>query len=263
MVRPPTSWRHADAIAPTRSTYRARESPDQDFARQGARRLSYGEAVAAANQTAHALIEHGVGEGDRVAILAKNSLEYLLLYLGAAKAGAVTVPINYRLAPPEWRYILADSGARICFVGPEFVDGVNERRGDLATVEHALVVGGEPPAGWESYTDWTAAAPATAPDRRVDGRPRRVPDVHQRHHRPSEGRRAHSPSRDRQPGADRAGVPGSARRAQPRGRAALPCGDGAVHVQPLSGGVGPWSSSSSSIRSRSCGSSTKNASGSP
>ena len=187
---------------------------------------------------------------------------YLLLYLGAAKAGAVTVPINYRLAPPEWRYILADSGARICFVGPEFVDGVNERRGDLATVEHALVVGGEPPAGWESYTDWTAAAPATAPDRRGTA----DHDAYQMYTSGTTGHPKGAVLTHRAVTANLVqialacqGRPPSAaswsRRSSMRGR-----------CRPRSapfGGVGPWSSSSSSIRSRSCASSTKNASGSP
>ena len=48
--------------------------------------------------------------GARVAFLAKNCAEFVLFYYGAAKAGVVPVPLNYRLAPPEWSYIVNDAG---------------------------------------------------------------------------------------------------------------------------------------------------------
>ena len=86
--------------------YHARERPASEFAVQGDRRLTYQEALAQINQLANAFVDTGLEKGDRVAILAKNSIDYVLLYYGAAKAGVVPVPLNYRLAPPEWRYIL-------------------------------------------------------------------------------------------------------------------------------------------------------------
>ena len=92
---------------------RARETPDLAFVEFGDRKLSYGEADAAANRLANALITSGLAPNDRFAILAKNCVEYLLIYFAASKAGVVPVPLNFRLAPPEWTYILNDSGARL------------------------------------------------------------------------------------------------------------------------------------------------------
>jgi acyl-CoA synthetase (AMP-forming)/AMP-acid ligase II len=60
--------------------WQAREHPDQDFAIQGARRISYPEAQALANRIANALVAKSLAPGDRVALLAKNSIEYALWY---------------------------------------------------------------------------------------------------------------------------------------------------------------------------------------
>jgi acyl-CoA synthetase (AMP-forming)/AMP-acid ligase II len=81
--------------------YWARERPNGEFAVQGSRRLTYREALAQVNGLASACVDAGLQIGDRIAVLGKNSLEYVLLYYGASKAGVVPVPLNYRLAPPE------------------------------------------------------------------------------------------------------------------------------------------------------------------
>ena len=97
--------------------YQARARPDAEFAVMGGCRLAYGEADAAANRLANALVAAGLAAGDRVAFLAHNCLEYMLFYYAASKAGVVPVPLNYRLAPPEWAYILKDSGAKLMIIG--------------------------------------------------------------------------------------------------------------------------------------------------
>ena len=99
--------------------YHAREHADVDFAIEGERRLSYLEAVAHANRLANALIAEGFELGDRVAFLSKNSIEHALFYYACSKAGVVPVPLNYRLAPPEWEFILNDAGARLLVAQPE------------------------------------------------------------------------------------------------------------------------------------------------
>lgn len=93
--------------------YQARERPTAEFAVQGNCRLTYREALREVHQLAHALVGEGIQIGDRVAILAKNRLESLLLYLAASKTGVVPVPLNYRMAPPEWAYILQDAQVRL------------------------------------------------------------------------------------------------------------------------------------------------------
>ena len=64
------------------------------------RTTTYAELDRRASQVAQALIAEGVRPGDRIAHLGKNSDLYLELLLGAAKAGVVMVPVNWRLAPP-------------------------------------------------------------------------------------------------------------------------------------------------------------------
>src|SRR5678815_2853371 len=88
------------------------------------RTTTYEQLDARASQVAQGLIALGVRPGDRVAHLGKNTDLYLELMLGAAKAGAVITPVNWRLAPREFAYIINDSEAKVLFVGPEFVGAI-------------------------------------------------------------------------------------------------------------------------------------------
>src|SRR5690606_9639862 len=67
--------------------FRVRETPDAEFAVHGARRITYGEAAERVNRLANALLASGLRRGDRVAYLAKNGIEYAIMYYGASKAG--------------------------------------------------------------------------------------------------------------------------------------------------------------------------------
>ncbi len=146
--------------------YRAREHADADFALQGDRQLTYGDAHASANRIAHALIAEGLVPGDRVAFLSKNSIEQAVFYYAASKAGVVPVPLNYRLAPPEWAYILNDAGAKLVIAQPEFATALNPVRDELASAKRFLSANG-PADGWDSYDDFSASCPPTAPDRDI------------------------------------------------------------------------------------------------
>jgi acyl-CoA synthetase (AMP-forming)/AMP-acid ligase II len=148
--------------------YLGRERATQEFAVQGTRRLTYGEAVGAANRLANALIAAGVAPGARVGVLAKNCLEYPLFFYGCAKAGAVPVPLNYRLAAPEWEYILGDAGASVVIARGELVDALEPVRSKLPSVRRWLALDSSAPAGWEDYARWVAAAPDTTPGRSID-----------------------------------------------------------------------------------------------
>ncbi|MER7182324.1 long-chain fatty acid--CoA ligase [Streptomyces hyaluromycini] len=79
----------------------------------GDRRITYSELDWRTGQLADALRELGVRRGDRVAALMTNSAAFLETLFAAAKLGAVFVPINFRLAPPEVAHLLADSGADV------------------------------------------------------------------------------------------------------------------------------------------------------
>ncbi|MEE8346371.1 MAG: long-chain-fatty-acid--CoA ligase [Dehalococcoidia bacterium] len=145
--------------------YHGREQPDVEFAVQGERRMTFGEAVVEANRLANAFVSAGIQIGDRVAFLSKNSIEYALMYYGASKAGVVPVPVNYRLAATEWPYIINDAEAKMLIVSSEYVSPAGGIRGELKTVERFLAIDGRGADGWDDYRKWTADQPATPPDR--------------------------------------------------------------------------------------------------
>src|SRR5215212_5231598 len=95
----------------------AERHPDVEFAVHGSRRLTYREAQAATELLANALLSAGLRPGDRISILAKNCIEYPLVYFAASRVGVVPVPLNYRSAPREWAYVVEDAGARALLVG--------------------------------------------------------------------------------------------------------------------------------------------------
>ncbi len=77
---------------------------------------SYAELQDRSLRWAGALHGLGIRSGDRVALLMFNSLDYWALYLGMTRLGAIAVRVNFRLAPAELGFVLADSGAvAVCF----------------------------------------------------------------------------------------------------------------------------------------------------
>jgi acyl-CoA synthetase (AMP-forming)/AMP-acid ligase II len=147
--------------------YHARTRGEAEFAVQGDRRMTYSEALAETNRLANALVSAGLQSGDRIAILAKNSIEYILLYLAASKSGVVPVPLNYRLAPAEWRYIANDAGAKMFLAAGEYPQALEAIRSELKTVERFIAIDGSGAPGWEDGLVWLANQPVTAPDRLI------------------------------------------------------------------------------------------------
>ncbi len=123
--------------------------------------LTYGELDERTNRLAQALVGAGVGPGDRVAYLDKNSPEQMELMFAAGKVGAVPCPVNYRLAPPEVAWIVADSGARVFAIGEEFVAGVRKVDSDLAGVRKVVIGAGD--GEWEDLAAWRDRHPAADP----------------------------------------------------------------------------------------------------
>jgi long-chain acyl-CoA synthetase len=107
------------------------DRPDRPALRWEGGELTYADLDRSTSKLAQALRRSGVGPGDRVAYLDKNGPEQIELLLAAAKLGAVPTPVNYRLAPPEIAFIVADSGARFLAVGEEFVPAVAKVSSDL------------------------------------------------------------------------------------------------------------------------------------
>ena len=84
--------------------------------------MTYAQFADGATGSRRCCGSRGVGKGDRVAYLGENSPEFLQVIFGAAQLGAVFVPVNTRLAPPEIAYVLADCGARVLIHDPDFAD---------------------------------------------------------------------------------------------------------------------------------------------
>lgn len=134
--------------------FHARHRPDRIAFHFEDRVTTYREFDLLVNRVANALIADGVKPGSRVGFIDKNSDLFYQLVFGAAKAGAVSVGINWRLAPPEVAYILNDSRAEVLFVGPAFFSLVDEIRGDLKHVRRVVAMSGAH-VGFEPFTTWS------------------------------------------------------------------------------------------------------------
>jgi len=130
------------------------------------RDTTYAEFETHTNQVANALLDAGVKNGDRLAYFGKNSDSYFEVFFGAAKMGAATTPINWRLAGPEVVYMLQDSRAPILFVGPEFVDMIASITGQCPALK-TIIAAGESALGWPAYRGWRDAAAAGPPQAEI------------------------------------------------------------------------------------------------
>ncbi len=137
--------------------------PESEFGVYSGQRISYGEAAQQVNRFANSLIAAGIGPGDRVALLGKNSVDYILLFFAATRSGAVPVPLNYRLAPPEWAYIVNDAEAKAVFVSSDLTEPFDSVRADLEKVRLFVALDGDAGSGWRDISSWSAASAATPP----------------------------------------------------------------------------------------------------
>jgi len=127
------------------------------------RHTTYAEFDRHTDRVAQALRADGVGAGDRIAYVGKNSDRYFELWLGAAKLGAVMAPISWRLAPPEVAFIAGHCDAVLLFAGPESAALVRELLPGLPMARKVIAMeGGQ--ADWPAYADWRDAQPATPVD---------------------------------------------------------------------------------------------------
>ena len=115
----------------------------------GDRRISYAELSADISATARAL-KHtcGIARGDRVAFLGFNGPEFLILMFACARLGAMFIPLNWRLAPPEHAFILQNAAAKLAVCEPEFTEHMAGLRKDVPDCLFAATH--SPPEGWMS-----------------------------------------------------------------------------------------------------------------
>ena len=116
------------------------------------RSFSYAELAAESARVAQALLAEGVGPQDHVAVLDKNAPEYFSFLFGSAMVNAVTLAVNWRLAPPEMEYILNNAEARVLLIGEEFLPHLEKMK--LETVRKVVVVGESGGGDHERYASW-------------------------------------------------------------------------------------------------------------
>ncbi len=145
---------------------RARLTPTREalLELETGKRYTYAELNERASRAANWLLGLGVEAGDRVAILAHNSVAYLDLFYGVAKIGAVFTPLNWRLVARELAYIVNDSTPKVLICGPEFTDVLAEMR-PLVAVPTYVALGGAQVADALVYEVGLAEAAATEPER--------------------------------------------------------------------------------------------------
>ena len=117
-----------------------------------------------ANRFANMLLDRGVKKGDKVGILLMNCLEWLTVYFGILKTGALAVPRNFRYTPDEIKYCLELAEVDVLLFGPEFIGRVEEIAEDISRNRLLFYVGEGCPSFAEHYDSNVANYPSSAPD---------------------------------------------------------------------------------------------------
>src|SRR6478736_2439080 len=149
---------HADLSWVGVLEHHARRAPDHVLAIHGDEAVTYGEMAARAAALAAGLHVRGVGPGDVVGLLSYNCTEFLETIFATNHLGAIAMPVNWRLAAAELRYILDHSEARALVCGESLVpladDAISGSERDLACV----CIAAHAPDGWETLADVRAKA---------------------------------------------------------------------------------------------------------
>jgi fatty-acyl-CoA synthase len=131
--------------------------PNREAVVDGDLRLTYEQFFARCDRWSSALQRMGIRKGDRVAYIAPNTHAQLESFYAVPQLGAVLVPINYRLSPDEFAYILNHSGARMVCAHSDQLEAVDGIRDHIPNVERFIALEGDRP-GWERYEDLVASA---------------------------------------------------------------------------------------------------------
>ncbi|SDM93161.1 FadD3 family acyl-CoA ligase [Streptomyces wuyuanensis] len=132
---------------------------------EGRTRVSYGELGERVERAAAACIAAGVEPGDRVAVWAPNTLEWIVSALGAVSAGAVLVPLNTRFKGTEAAWVLARSRAKLLFItgtflGTSYVASLRRAEVELPYLEQVVVLGDSAPEDYRTWKDFLAGGDA-------------------------------------------------------------------------------------------------------
>lgn len=129
----------------------------------GGETLTYRELAARVARAANALRSLGVQPGERVTLLMRDSPQFAVAWLGVLHAGAVAIALNTRLSEEEYRYIRADSGARLSIVEDLFCDTNPEHAARYAR-EGGLALTGDSASRYLGALSWRDALKRAAPE---------------------------------------------------------------------------------------------------
>ena len=144
------TWREFALIQSTGNSYR--------------REMTWREFDIKANRFANLLLSRGVTRGMKVSILLMNGIEWLPIYFGILKAGAIAVPLNYRYTAEEIKYCLEKSDSEILVFGPEFVGRVEEIVSRMPKIKMWIYDGRDCPYFAESYEKISSPMAGVKPD---------------------------------------------------------------------------------------------------
>ena len=131
----------------------ARKCPDLEGVIFRDRRVRYRELDERVNRLANSLLLKGINKGDNVGLLMQNSREMLEIFFAAAKIGAVNVPVNIRLSPPEIAYILNNSGVKILFFRDNYIGTIEKIKGDLPFIGEYVIINKSGSGDYRNYED--------------------------------------------------------------------------------------------------------------
>lgn len=144
------TWKEYELMEPNPTTHYRRE-------------ITWNVFNEKANRFANLLMERGIKKGDKVAILLMNCLEWLPIYFGILKTGALAVPLNFRYAPDEIEYCLNLAEVDVLVFGPEFIGRVEEIADSISKNRLLFYVGDNCPTFAEDYNSLTANCSSQAP----------------------------------------------------------------------------------------------------
>ena len=145
-----TTWREYSLIEPSRNDSFRSE-------------MTWSEFDAKANRLANFLLTRRITKGQRVGILLMNCLEWLPIYFGILKSGAMAVPLNFRYTPEEIRYCLDLADVDALLFGPEFTGRIEAICDRLPKVKTLLYVGEDCPSFAESYNNLVSYCSSKTP----------------------------------------------------------------------------------------------------
>ena len=146
-----------------KTTWKEYDLVQQTSAQPYRREITWAVFDEKANRVANMLLSRGVQKGDRVAILMFNCLEWLPIYFGILKTGAIAVPFNFRFDAEEIKYCADLAEVQVLFFGPEFIGRIESIETEMSRGRLLIYVGDGCPTFAESYMELVADCSSQPP----------------------------------------------------------------------------------------------------